>query len=193
MNRKGMLKYPLVRSDDKKAISKLQANLDILQKKHERLEMENEYHKEHGTLRGCPGVPDELAIWLDARVRGGDPAPNPPLIMNGSRQRMKVIEDNIDRLQNNRKEIFKCWKFAGGEGVVNLVDDSLTLVFNRYITERQEKALNKIGFEFCYNECRKRVSHKIFAKLNKLDFIQPSGKRLSDIQPEIPKKKDFER
>ena len=33
MNRKGMLKYPLVRSDDKKAISKLQANLDILQKK----------------------------------------------------------------------------------------------------------------------------------------------------------------
>ena len=58
MNRKGMLKYPLVRSDDKKAISKLQANLDILQKKHERLKMENEYYKEHGTLMGCPGVPD---------------------------------------------------------------------------------------------------------------------------------------
>ena len=108
MNRRGMLKYSIVRSDDKKAVSKLQANIEILQEKHKKLLMENEYHKEHGTLVGCPGVPDETAIWLDACIRGYLPAPNPPFVLKGNQDRIKVMKDNIYRFQHKRKEMFRC-------------------------------------------------------------------------------------
>lgn len=194
MNKQGMLKYGTVRSDDNKAVSKLQANIQVLRKEQAKMLMENEYHKEHGTLKGCPDVSDETAIWLDACVRGYLPAPNPPFVLEGNKKRIKVMEDNIYTFQHNRKQLFRCWKFSGGEGVVNLVDNSLTLIFSKPITRNQEKSLTKIGFEFRFNDCRTKANHTVFKKLSKLEFVQPTGRRkLSDIQPKDPKRNEPER
>ena len=185
-----------IRSTDPKAADMLKENLAHKEANNAYMQKINDYYKEHGTVAGCPDIPEETAAELDSRVTESQSTPYPGSFFKRNYEDIRRLEANIRRLEDKPETIFKGWEFNGGEAVINLANNRLQLRFEEKPTDEQRAAIKQQGFKWAPSSgsWQRPLDRKAFSAADKLDFIKPKdGKNPSDLQPKQPKREQPER
>ena len=138
----------IIKSDDNKALTQLMENKDFFVKRNEYMQSVNDYYKENGTVVGFPGIEEDSAKNLNARVSKENPAPYPQSFFDENQYQINRIDALVDRISNKPETLFKGWEFEGGEAVVNLSNSRLQLMFAEKPSEEIRKSLLKNGFKY---------------------------------------------
>lgn len=186
----------VIKSDDSQAFGLLLENKEFFEQRNAYMKTVNDYYKAHGTVAGCPGIEDDTARELDARVTDDQHCPYPVRFSYENHKQIQQIDKMLARLTENPETLFKGWLFHGGEAIVNLANNRLQLMFDEKPGEQQRKELYKNGFRFAYKSTawQRPLSHKAISAADRLDFIKPSnGQKPSELQPKAPKRNEPER
>ena len=186
----------VIRSNDPQVIEKLTENVKHIEERLSYMQTVNDYYKEHGTTKGCPGIDDETAVKLDARVNENQSTPYPGKFFTDNRADLKRLQGNIECLINNRESVFNGWQFEGGEAVINLANNRLQLMFNTKPGIEQINTLKKNGFKWAPTQkaWQRPLDYKSMSAADRIDFIKPqNGMRPTELQPKVPKKNAPER
>ena len=185
----------LIKSNDPEVLTKLHENLNHSTERQNFMKTVNEYYEKNNTTYGCPGVTNEHATALDA-IAEKNGIPYLPTILQNNEKHMKMLSTMIDRVENKKDTLFKCWEFEGGEAVVNLANNRLQLKFNEKPSDNAIKALKDNEFRWSKNAMawQRPLTFKTMSICDKLDFVKPKdGRKVTDIQPKQPKKNEPER
>ena len=120
----------VIRSDDINAFEKLNENYNHIKSRQDYMKRVNEYFSENGTVTGCPGVEEETAILLNSRLSEGQAEPYPKSFFTENEKTMDSLQKMMSRVLEKPETLFRGWRFAGGETVINLANNRLQLVFN---------------------------------------------------------------
>lgn len=186
----------VIKSSDPDAVTKLQENIDAIEKRLEYMQTVNDFYRQNSTTLGCPGVAYEAAVGLDARVKDGQATPYPGQFFTENKHEIDRLKGVIDRLNNNPESVFKCWDFEGGEAVVNLANNRLQLMFNERPSDEQIGTLKQNHFKWApkAKAWQRPLSHQTMGLADKVYFIKPiDGRKPTDIQPKAPKRMEPER
>lgn len=186
----------VIKSSDPDAVKKLQENIDAIEKRLEYMQTVNDFYRQNGTTFGCPAVPYEAAVKLDARVKGEQATPYPGQFFMENRHEIDRLKGVIDRLTNNPETVFKCWDFAGGEAIVNLANNRLQLMFNERPSDEEIGILKQNRFKWApkAKAWQRPLTHQTMGFADKIHFIKPlDGHKPTDIQPKAPRRTEPER
>lgn len=186
----------VIKSDDSMVLTQLLENKEFFEQRNAYMQTVNDYYEQNGTALGCPGVEDDVAANLDARVNDNQPVPYPQKFFEENQEQITRLDSLIERVVDKPETLFKGWQFEGGEAVVNLANNRLQLMFDEKPPEEKRKVLSKNGFKFAYKSTawQRPLTHKAMSAADKIDFIKPlNGKKPSELQPKQPKKNEPER
>lgn len=185
-----------IKSEDTMKMTQLLENKEFFVKRNEYMEAVNDYYKENGTVVGFPGIENETAYNLDARVSEEQPVPYPQSFFEENQEQITRLDAMVERVVQKPETLFKGWQFKGGEAVVNLANNRLQLMFDEKPPEEKRKVLSKNGFKFAYKSTawQRPLTTKTFSVCDKIDFIKPeNGSKPSELQPKQPKRNEPER
>lgn len=186
----------VIKSSDPDAVTKLQENIDAIEKRLEYMQTVNDFYRQNGTTFGCPAVPYAAAVKLDARVKGEQATPYPGQFFMENRHEIDRLKGVADRIRNHPETVFKGWKFEGGEAVVNLANNRLQLMFSERPSDEQIAVLKQNYFKWAPKSkaWQRSLSHQTMSLADKVPFIKTlDGRKPTDIQPRPPKKNEPER
>ena len=107
-----------ISSDDPEAVLKLEAQLAELENDQAFMKTANAYFRKHGTMVGCPGISDEDAGTLDARIDAKESwqqkQPYASYVLTNNGANIRRIKKRIAEL-NRRDELFS----AGDGGSID--------------------------------------------------------------------------
>ncbi len=186
----------VIASNDSMKLTKLLENKEFFEQRNEYMQNVNDYYAEHGTVVGCPGIENDAANNLNARVNEGMSGPYPEQFFKENQEQIDRLAAMIDRIYEKPETLFQGWKFAGGEAVVNLANNRLQLMFDEKPSEEQIGVLKKHGFHWARTAkaWQRQLTHKSMAVADKIDFIKPiDGRKPTEHQPKAPKRNEPER
>lgn len=189
----------VIYSDDPQAIEKLTGKLEACQEQQTYMKAVNAYYRKHGTTKGCPGVSDEKAAKLDARVEAGyswEKVPYRSYELSGNNAEIRRLKQRIEQLSKDKALGFNDWTFEGGEAVANTEKSRLQLFFKDKPDEAQRAALKRYGFRWAPSEgaWQRLLNENAIYAADRLDFLRPVDGRLpSQHQPKAPRTADKER
>ena len=186
----------VIRSDDINAFEKLNENYNHIKSRQDYMKRVNEYFSENGTVTGCPGVEEETAILLNSRLSEGQAEPYPKSFFTENEKTMDSLQKMMSRVLEKPETLFRGWRFAGGETVINLANNRLQLVFNDKPSDEIINILKKNGFKWAPKgkAWQRPLNFQTMSVCDKLSFIKPfDGRKPTDIQPKMPKKNEPER
>ncbi len=186
----------IIKSGDPEAVRKLTENIESIEGRNEYMQTVNDYYAQNGTVEGCPGIDDNTARELDARVSGEQKTPYPGKFFTDNAANIRRLKGNIERLTDNPETIFKGWQFRGGEAVVNLANNRLQLLFNEKPEQDALTVLKQNGFRWAPSAkaWQRKLDPKAFAAADKIGFVKPvDGRKPTDLQPKMPKRNAPER
>lgn len=188
-----------ISSDDPKAVEKLTEKLEACQRRQAYMKTVNSFYRKHGTVHGCPDVPEETAEKLDEAVRTGyswETAPFVSYELSNNNAEIRRLKQRIEQLSYNQKVGYVGWKFDGGEAVANTDNNRLQLLFDEKPGEEQRTALKRNGFHWSPGEqaWQRQLNDNAIYAASRLDFIRPeSGENPIRLQPKAPSKDAPER
>ena len=188
-----------IRSDDPKALEKLQEKLEACQALQSRMKEVNSYYRKNGTTRGCPAVSDAEADKLDARVKNGyswENKPYPSYAMSNNSAEIRRLKQRIEQLTYNQEVGFVGWKFPGGEAVVNTDNNRLQLLFDEKPNAEKRTMLKQRGFHWSPSEqaWQRQLNENAIYAASRISFVTPeSGVSPVSLQPKAPAQDEMER
>jgi len=184
-----------ISSSDPNALEKLSAKLEGCEKRQTFMKEINAYFRKFGTCKGCPGVPDEMAAKIDAKIESSsyawDKQPFSSYELTNNNSEIKRIKQRINELERHREVGFVGWKFEGGEAVVNNGLNRLQLVFDERPSSEQCGILKRKGFHWSPRESawQRQLNDNAIYAVNYIDFVKPlDGRRPTDLQPKAPQR-----
>lgn len=186
----------IIRSDDINAFEKLNENYDHIKNRQEYMQRVNQYYEENGTTEGCPGVEEETALLLDARISEGQEGPYPKSFFAENEKTMDNLQKMMERVAQKPETLFKSWQFRGGEAVINLANNRLQLMFDEKPSDEIIGTLKQNGFKWAPKgkAWQRPLNFGTMSVCDKLSFIKPlDGRKPTDIQPKAPKRNEPER
>lgn len=188
-----MINQP-IKSDDPKALEKLQAKLQKLEEAQAFMKAANAYYRKHETMQGFPDITEAQAAALDRKVAAGyswEKAPYYPYELSNNNAEIRRTKQRIEQLSQDRALGFVGWEFEGGEAVINTEKNRLQLVFDEKPNEEQRTTLKRNGFHWSPTEqaWQRQLNGNAIYAANRIAFIKPqSGERPSSLQPKAPKR-----
>lgn len=184
-----------ISSSDPNALEKLSAKLEGCEKRQTFMKEVNAYFRKFGTCKGCPGVSDEMAANIDAKIESSsyswDKQPFASYELTNNNSEIKRIKQRINELEKHREVGFVGWKFAGGEAVVNNDINRLQLFFDERPDKERCSVLKRKGFHWSPREgaWQRQLNDNAIYAVNYVDFVKPlDGKRPTDLQPKAPQR-----
>ena len=186
----------VIKSEDTMKMTQLLENKEFFVKRNEYMQSVNDYYRQNGTVVGFPGIEDETAHNLDARVHEGQPVPYPQSFFDENQAQITRLEAMVETVVQKPGTLFKGWRFEGSEAVVNLANNRLQLMFDEKPTDEQINSLKRFGFHWARTAkaWQRPLTYKAFSACDKIEFIKPiNGKKPTELQPKQPKKNEPER
>lgn len=184
-----------ISSSDPNALEKLGAKLEACEKRQTFMKEVNAYFRKFGTCKGCPGVSDEMAAKIDAKIESSsyswDKQPFASYELTNNNSEIKRIRQRINELERHREVGFVGWKFAGGEAVVNNDINRLQLFFDERPDKERCSVLKHKGFHWSPREgaWQRQLNDNAIYAVNYVDFVKPlDGRRPTDLQPKAPQR-----
>ena len=188
-----------IRSDDPQALEKLKEKLESKQTLQTHMKEVNSYYRKHGTARGCPGLSDEQAAKLDARVESGyswEKAPYPSYALTNNNSEIRRLKQRIEQLTRDKEVGFVGWEFPGGRAEANTDINRLQLLFDERPGEEQRVRLKQFGFHWSPREqaWQRQLNENAIYAASRLGFATPeSGVSPVALQPKAPVQDEMER
>jgi hypothetical protein len=183
-----------ISSGDPQAIEKLTAKLESCKHDQQLMKETNAYYRKNGTCVGFPGLSDELARKMDAKVEHGyswDKQPYSSYTLTNNNSEIKRLAQRITEITRNKEVGFSGWDFEGGRAEANTDMNRLQLFFDEKPNESQRANLKANGFKWAPSQeawQRQLTDNAIYAA-GRLDFIKPSdGRTVREHQPKAPAK-----
>lgn len=193
------MSYNPIKSDDPKAIEKLNEKIKLLKENHEIMKNRNAYYRKHKTMRGCEGISDEEAEKIDNKILSSyswDNQPYPSWQIQNSNQEIKRLEKRRDELVKSKELGYVGWEFEGGEAVINNEQNRLQLFFDEKPTDEQRATLKANGFKWSPTNMawQRMLNDNSFYVARRIDFIQPKNNQdIVAMQPKASNKDDLTR
>lgn len=95
-----------ISGEDPLAPEKLQARIDFLKEEHERKKAANKYYRKHGSMKGYPGISDEMAPKLDEQIQSQpyEAWRVPYIIYDTETQNIRRLEKRLQELNKRREQ-----------------------------------------------------------------------------------------
>ena len=186
----------VIRSEDMQVFEKLNENYDHIKGRQDHMQQVNDYFKEHGTVKGCPGLEAEAVTALETKIKDGQELPYPKAYFDNNSKTLDMLQNMMNRVAENPETLFRSWHFTGGEAVVNLANNRLQLMFDEKPSDDKINALKTSGFKWAPKgkAWQRPLTHKTMSVCDKIDFLKPfDGKKPTDFQPNPPKRNEPER
>ncbi len=184
-----------ISSSDPNALGKLNAKLEACEKRQTLMKGINAHYRKFGTCKGCPGVSDEMAAKIDAKIESSsyswDKQPFSSYELTNNNSEIKRIKQRINELEKHRDVGFAGWKFEGGEAVVNNDINRLQLFFDERPDKESCSVLKHKGFHWSPREgaWQRQLNDNAIYAVNYVDFVKPlDGRRPMDLQPKAPRR-----
>lgn len=98
----------VIYSTDDNALEKLRERLAKQKADHEEMKRKNQYYRQNGTMKGYPGMTDEITEKIDRWIEqdySWCKAPYPKYIIQNSNQKIKATESRIKQLEAEAKRV----------------------------------------------------------------------------------------
>lgn len=140
-----------ISADDTNAIAKLEAKLEHMESEQEYMKRANAYYRKNATMRGFEDMSNYDAALLDNKIKAGyswEQRPFPAYCLTNNSANMRRVRERIAELKTRDTGVFKGWKFAGGEVVINNEVNRLQIVFDEKPEEELRGELKRNGFRW---------------------------------------------
>jgi len=142
-----------ISGDDPNAIDKLNAELEGLQAKQDKMKKANAHWRKHGTMSGFADLTDEQVAQIDERMKTAyswvqKNGPYEDFKLTNNNAKIKRIQKRIEELSRHAESTYEGWKFDGGEVVINRDNNRLQIVFEEKPDEDLRAELKKNGFKW---------------------------------------------
>lgn len=140
-----------ISGDDPHALEKLNARLEGMQERHERMKARNAYYRKNGTLKGCPGISDADAEAADRSIQENPPMwqmPYPHFSLANSNAEMKRLRDRIETIQRHQETGDGCQEYDGFTVEISGTEGRINITFDDKPADPARDLLKKSGFHW---------------------------------------------
>lgn len=144
-----------ISSDDPHAAEKLAARLEYLREAHERGKRENAWFRKHKTMKGFPGLTDERAARLDAKINASynlQAVPYPTYSASNATANIRRLESRLQAVQAQqaRAEVAAVTEneHNGFTVIFRKSDARINITFDKKPDEAARNVLKRYGFHW---------------------------------------------
>ncbi len=184
-----------ISASDPQAVEKLTAKLNQCKELQETMKAVNAYWRKHGTCVGAPGITEEQAKKIDAKLAAPryswDTQPFASYDLTNNSSEIKRLEKRIAEITRNRDVGFSGWEFAGGYAEANTELNRLQLFFEEKPDENHRASLKSHGFKWAPSQdaWQRQLGDNAIYAAGRLDFLKPTdGRTVREHQPKAPVK-----
>ena len=183
----------IISSNDPNAVEKLIAKKEQCQQLQATMKEVNAYWRSTGTCIGAPGITEEQAKKIDARIYAArypwDNVPFSDYSLKNNNAEIRRLDKRITEVTRFKEVGFNGWEFDGGKAEVNTELNRLQLFFDEKPNDSQRHQLKSNGFKWAPSQGawqRQLTDNAIYAA-GRLDFIKPTdGRTIREHQPKAP-------
>jgi len=169
-------------ADDPEAVTKLEAKLEALQAEQSDMKKANAHWRKHGTMKGFPGMPDEAAARIDAKMETAYSW----VQKNGPYEdwRLQNNNANIRRIRKHIAEIQSTstvsaddgWAFDGGRVAMNTEYNRVQILFDSKPDEEVRAELKRWGFKWAPSQgaWQRQLNSNGLHAVKQVKCIQPA-------------------
>jgi hypothetical protein len=157
----------------------------------------NAWWRKTGTCAGAPGITDEQARKLDAKLAGPryswDNQPFSSYTLAGNNAEIKRLKARIETISKDREVGFSGWEFEGGHAEANTEINRLQLFFDGRTGKETHSALRHAGFVFsrANGAYQRQLNDNAIYAAGRLGFLAPTdGRAVREHQPKAPVRTD---
>ncbi len=185
-----------ISASDPQALEKLTAKLNKCKELQETMKAVNAYWRKAGTCVGAPGITEEQAKKIDAKLAAPryswETQPFLSYDLTNNNSEIKRLEKRIAEITRNQEVGFSGWEFEGGYAEANTDMNRLQLFFDEKPSEPQRASLKSHGFKWAPSQdaWQRQLNDNAIYAAGRLDFIKPTdGRTVREHQPK-PRVKD---
>ena len=175
------------------SLEALTAKLEQSKQLQETMKAVNAYWRKTGTCVGAPGITEEQAKKLDAKIadttRSWEKQPFSSYDLTNNNAAIKRWESKVGEMSKG----FEGWEFDGGYAEANKELDRLQLFFDEKPSEQQRAMLKASGFKWAPSQdaWQRQLTDNAIYSAGRIDFIKPSdGRTVREHQPKASVRDD---
>ena len=183
-----------ISASDPQAVEKLTAKLEKCTELQATMKAVNAHWRKNGSCMGAPGITDEQAAKLDAKIENTryswEKVPFSTYDLTNNNSEIKRLKDRIAEISRNQEVGFSGWEFNGGRAEANAEMNRLQLYFDEKPNESQRALLKSNGFKWAHSvgAWQRQLNDNAIYAAGRMDFVRPlGGGRPSEIQPKAPR------
>jgi len=168
------------------SVEKLTADLQKCEVLQETMKGVNAYWRKANTCIGAPGITDEQAAKIDARIktttRTWERQPFSSYDLTNNNSQIKRLRGKLSEVSRG----FEGWEFDGGRAEANTDMNRLQLFFDEQPDDSQRARLKANGFKWAPSQdaWQRQLTDNAIYSAGRLDFINPSdGRTVREHQP----------
>ena len=189
--------YNAISASDPQAVEKLTAKLQQCEELQGVMKGVNAYWRKNGTCVGAPGITEEQAQKIDAKIanprHSWDSQPFASYDLTNNNSEIKRLKVRIAEITRNQEVGFNGWEFEGGRAEANTDLNRLQLLFDERPSREQHDALRHAGFVYSHTNgaYQRQLNDGAIYAAGRLNFVKPSdGRTVREHQPKAPSRDD---
>ena len=182
-----------ISSNDPQALEKLTEKLQSCVDLQETMKAVNAHWRKTGTCQGAPGITDEQARKLDAKVQNAtmswEHQPFSSYDLTNNNSEIKRLNTRIAEVTKYQVVGFNGWEFEGGRAEANTELNRLQLIFDERPSADQHSALRHSGFVYSHTNgaYQRQLNDSAIYAAGRLNFVKPTdGRTVREHQPKAP-------
>ena len=186
-----------ISASDPQAVEKLTAKLEKSKELQVMMKEVNAYWRKKGACMGAPGITEEQAAKLDAKISAARyPWDNQPFAsydLTNNNAEIKRLEKRIAEITRNKEVGFSGWEFVGGSAEANTELNRLQIFFDERPDRDKHDAMRHAGFVYSHTNgaYQRQLNANAIYAAGRLDFLKPTDSRtVREHQPKAPARED---
>lgn len=165
-----------IRSDDSKAISKLKAKLELLQRNQDHMRKVNAWYRKHGTLDGCPDMSEDEARELKLDMNGGWHFEDKPFMswqLSNNNANIHRVQQRIAELTRMADTSYDDMDFDGGKVVFDREANRIMILFDDKPEEDIRTELKSNGYRWAPSRhaWQRQLTENAVRSVKRLSFL----------------------
>lgn len=165
-----------IRSDDSKAISKLKAKLELLQRNQDHMRKVNAWYRKHGTLDGCPDLDDHEARELQLDMEGSWHLEKKPFMtwqLSNNNANIHRVKQRIAELTRMADTSYDDMDFDGGKVVFDREANRIMILFDDKPEEDIRTELKSNGYRWAPSRhaWQRQLTENAVRSVKRLSFL----------------------
>ena len=182
-----------ISSSDPQAIEKLTAKMKDYTDLQEIMKAVNAHWRKNGTCIGAPGITDEQAAKIDARISKAEHSwervPFYDYDLKNNNAEIRRLAKRIEEISRNQEVGFSGWEFYDGYVEANTELNRLQIFFDEKPNEVERNLLKINGFKWAPSQgaWQRQLNANAIYTADRIDFLSPlDGRTVREHQPKAP-------